>query len=99
MTTLRQTRTPIEADLLISRLRAAGLHPRDLRVWPHVTLAGADLFYRVEVPAEEVEPANQIIRSSNAEDEVLGPGRLPLGAIRIVVGIVIAMIAAGMLLP
>jgi hypothetical protein len=54
---LQQTRTQIEADLLISRLRAAGLHPSDLRVWPHVTLAGGDLFYGVEVPAAEVETA------------------------------------------
>ncbi len=99
MITLRQTRTPIEADLLISRLRAAGLHPSDLRLWPHVTLAGADLFYRVEVRADEVEPANQIIRSSESGDELRSAGRLPSSAIRIAIGIVIAAIAAGMLLP
>ncbi len=99
MTTLQQTRTQIEADLLISRLRAAGLHPSDLRIWPHVTLAGADLFYRVEVPADEVEPATQIIRPSGNGDEPRGAGRLPSGAIRVGLGIVIAMIAAGMLLP
>jgi hypothetical protein len=99
MITLRQTRTPIEADLLISRLRAAGLHPADLRVWPHVTLAGADLFFQVEVPADEVEPASQIIRSSESGDGLRAKGGLPSGALRIAIGIIIAAIAAGMLLP
>src|SRR5690242_12664537 len=99
MITLQQTRTPIEADLLISRLRAAGLHPSDLRIWPHVTLAGADLFYRVDVPADEAERADQIIRSSEGADGPRGGSSSLSDVIRIAIGIIIAAIAAGMLLP
>ena len=96
---LRQTRTQIEADLLISRLRAAGLHPSDLRVWPHVTLAGADLFYGVEVPAEEVESANELIQASEG-DAAPTINRDPRWVVmRLAVASVIAAIAAGMLLP
>ena len=95
---LRQTRTQIEADLLISRLRAAGLHPSDLRVWPHVTLAGADLFYNVEVPGEEVDSARQIIRATDDEAESV-IGHSPWIGMRIAVAIVIAAIAMGVLIP
>lgn len=96
---LRQTRTQIEADLLISRLRAAGLHPADLRVWPHVTMAGADLFYGVEVPAEEAEAANQVIRTADDGAEAVTIRYSPQAGIRIAIAIVIAVLALGMLLP
>jgi hypothetical protein len=96
---LKQTRTQIEAELLISRLRAAGLHPSDLRIWPHVTLAGADLFYRIEVPSEEAEAASQIIRATDADTGEPTKSQPHWAAIRIGIGILIALIAAGMLLP
>jgi hypothetical protein len=96
---LQQTRTQIEADLLISRLRAAGLHPSDLRVWPHVSLAGGDLFYGIEVPAEEVETANQILRGNDGNGETVRSGGSAWIALRIAIAIVIAAIAGGMLLP
>jgi len=96
--TLRQTRTQIEADLLISCLRAAGLHPADLRVWPHVTLAGADLFYSVNVPEDEAEAADQIVRSRD-EGEQLPLGSAGVVALRIAVGVLIACIGMGMLIP
>jgi len=95
---LRQTRTQIEADLLISRLRAAGLHPADLRIWPHVTLAGADLFYGVDVPVEELEAADQVIQAANSDGEALRSGSRSSG-IRLGIAIVIAVLAMGMLLP
>jgi hypothetical protein len=96
---LRQTRTQIEADLLISRLRAAGLHPSELRIWPHVTLAGADLFYNVEVPGEEVDSARQIIQATDDEGETVIAGHSPWIVMRIAVAIVIAAIAMGVLIP
>ena len=99
MITLRQTRTPIEADLLISRLRAAGLHPSDLRIWPHVTLAGADLFYSVEVPNDEVEPAQQVIRATADDREMSTVEHSSWIAMRIAVAIIIAAIAMGILIP
>ncbi len=96
---VRQTRTQIEAELLISRLRAAGLHPSDLRVWPHVTLAGGELFYHVEVPRDEVPAADRVIRSAADEDVGHGAPSLPWVPIRIGVALLIAALAAGMLLP
>jgi hypothetical protein len=95
---LQQARTQIEADLLISRLRAAGLHPSDLRVWPHVTLAGADLFYNVEIPGEEIDSAQQIIRATDYDREVsIGNSRWIV--MRIAIAIIIAAIAMGVLIP
>ena len=98
-TKLLQTRTQIEADLVISRLRAAGLHPSELRIWPHVTLAGADLFYTVEVPADEADAANQVIRAPadhgrpvSSPDSLWTP--LKLGLV-----LVLVAIALGMLIP
>jgi hypothetical protein len=96
---LRQTRTQIEADLVISRLRAAGLHPSDLRIWPHVTLAGADLFYGVDVPSEELEVADQIIRSAEPGQETASQSRSSWSVIKLGLVLVIVAIAAGMLLP
>ena len=96
---LRQTRTQIEADLLISRLRAAGLHPSDLRIWPHVTLAGANLFYDVEVPAEEAEAANQVIgRTENGDSLASRPNSTRI-ILRIGVALVLAALALGLALP
>ena len=96
---LRQTRTPIEADLLISRLRAAGLHPSELRVWPHVTLAGGDLFYDVDVPEEEVESARQIMGAVDSEQQT------PLANYsfgmtnKLAIAILLAAIVLGVVIP
>jgi hypothetical protein len=96
---IRQARTQIEADLLISRLRAAGLHPSDLRVWPHVTLAGADLFFNVEVPDEEIGSAEEIIRTADDEREIMGIGHSHWIVMRIAIALIIAAIAMGVLIP
>ena len=96
---LRQTPTQIEADLLISRLRAAGLHPSDLRIWPHVTLAGANLFYDVEVPAEEAEAANQVIGAKENSDGMPSRPNSTWILLRAGVALLLAALALGLLLP
>lgn len=59
--TVFRGRTQSEADLAISLLRSMGLHPMDLQTSPHITLAGAELSYRVEVPEAEAAQARQIL--------------------------------------
>ncbi len=63
--TVRTTRTQVEADLLISVLRDAGLHPLDLQTFGHVSFAGADIDYSVRVPASELAEARQILSQSD----------------------------------
>lgn len=45
-----ESRTQIEAELLISLLRQAGLHPLELGTSSHYSLAGVDIDYSVRVP-------------------------------------------------
>jgi hypothetical protein len=60
---LRTTRTSIEADVLIAALRAAGMHPLDLETASHISLAGTDISYHVEVPTAELSAAREFLRS------------------------------------
>ncbi|MBM3837504.1 MAG: hypothetical protein FJ398_06005 [Verrucomicrobia bacterium] len=43
-TTIRTARTAIEAEVILSALRAAGLHPVDLALSPHFSVAGTEIF-------------------------------------------------------
>ncbi len=96
---LQQTRTQIEADLLISRLRAAGLHPADLRIWPNVMLAGAELFYSVDVPTEEIESASQIIQVADSGGVTVGHDDPPGIGIRLAFAIILTGLAFGLVIP
>jgi len=49
--------TPAEAEVVISLLRANGIHPLDLEMSPRVFFAGADRWFHVRVPTEEIEAA------------------------------------------
>jgi hypothetical protein len=60
-----------EADLLVSALRAAGLHPLEVRTWPHITLAGAEIAYTVEVPSEENELARFVMKDLVRDPEAM----------------------------
>lgn len=62
-TTVRTARTAIEADLLLSVLRAADLHPVDLAMSPHFSLAGAETSYPIQVPAGEADRAREVLDS------------------------------------
>jgi hypothetical protein len=62
-TTVRTTQTASEADLMISVLRSAGLHPVELSLSPHFTLAGAEVFFPIQVPSEEHAAAKALLDS------------------------------------
>ncbi|MBL9134728.1 MAG: hypothetical protein JNK85_02620 [Verrucomicrobiales bacterium] len=65
--TVRTTRTQIEADLLISVLRDAGLHPLELETFGHVSFAGADIDYSVRVPGAELDEARAILAQFDSQ--------------------------------
>jgi hypothetical protein len=62
-TTVRRARTASEADLMISVLRSAGLHPVELSLSPHFGLAGAEVDFPIQVPSEEHAAAKEILDS------------------------------------
>ena len=62
-TTVRRARTASEADLMISVLRSAGLHPVELSLSPHFGLAGAEVDFPIQVPSEESAAAKEILDS------------------------------------
>ena len=96
---VHRTWTQIEAELAASLLASEGLHPAEVRAWPHVTFAGAELGFWVEVPADEAEAARQILQENEgAETSTARESSTPT-VLRIAVVVVIVMIAAGMLLP
>jgi len=51
-----------EAGVVISFLRAEGFHPLDLQTSPSFMLGGGDLFYHVQLPAQEVEAAIEALK-------------------------------------
>ena len=67
--TVCTTRTPIEADLLISVPRDAGLHPLELGTFGHVFLGGADIDYTVRVPAAEFSEARDLLRQCHGQKD------------------------------
>ena len=64
-TVVRTTRTLIEADLLIATLRNAGLHPVDLDISSHFSLAGSDVSYHIKVPTPEASGAKECLSQSD----------------------------------
>jgi len=59
---VRTARTAIEAEVLISVLRGAGLHPQELDTAGHFSLAGADVSFHVEVPTNELSAATELLK-------------------------------------
>ena len=68
-TTVRTTRTPMEAELVIASLRRAGLHPVELNTAAHFSLAGADIEYLVQVPTSEMAEATDVLNSYDTPKE------------------------------
>ncbi len=52
----------VEGNLIVSILGGKGLHPTPLRTLPQVSAAGIELSYGVEMPAEEVDSARQVLQ-------------------------------------
>jgi hypothetical protein len=95
---IHQTRTQIEADMAVSRLAAAGLHPDEVRPWPHVAFAGADIGFWVEVPAAEADAARQILTGEAAPAGQNNGSDLPR-ILKLAAVVVIIMVALGMVIP
>jgi hypothetical protein len=78
------SRTAAEAELVISLLRANEIHPLDLSMSASVFFAGADLWYHVRVPAEEIAAAQEVLRANECgqgiavDDHSPGQNRRPL---------------------
>jgi len=60
---VRTVRTAVEADMLITFMRSAGLHPLDLNTSSHFSLAGADIEFPIAVPSAELNLAREFLRS------------------------------------
>jgi hypothetical protein len=61
-TVIRTTRTAIEADLIVSFLRSAGMHPVDFSISPHFSLGGAEGSFPIEVPTTEAKSASDLLK-------------------------------------
>ena len=62
-TTIKTAQTAMEADMILSALRAAGLHPVELSLSPHFSLVGMNISFPIEVPTSETEAAREILDS------------------------------------
>jgi hypothetical protein len=62
---VRTVRTAVEADMLIAFMRSAGLHPLDLVTSSHISLAGADIAFHIEVPTDELNQAREFLGSQD----------------------------------
>jgi hypothetical protein len=59
---VRTVRTAVEADMLITFMRSAGLHPLDINTSSHFSLAGAGIEFPIEVPTEELDSARELLK-------------------------------------
>jgi len=59
----------MEAELVITSLRRAGLHPVELNTAAHFSLAGADIEYVVRVPTPEMAEAADVLNSYDNPQE------------------------------
>lgn len=96
---VHQAQTQIEAEMAVSLLAAAGLHPAEVRPWPHIMFAGADLGFWVEVPAEEVEAARQILSQRPASEPSPTLSSAVPTVLKAAVIVVLVLISLGVLLP
>ncbi|MEK9145220.1 MAG: hypothetical protein AAB339_06380 [Elusimicrobiota bacterium] len=61
--TILTAHDPAEGGMVVGLLKANGFHPVDLRTAAHATFAGAETFYRVEVPEAETKAAVEFLRA------------------------------------
>ena len=54
--------------MILSALRAAGVHPLDLSLSPHFSVAGTEISYAIEIPTDEAVAAREILQSYAASD-------------------------------
>ncbi len=66
--TLCRAQSAAEADQFISQLRRAGLHPVDSPLSSHVSPGGEEVFFPIQVPAEEADAAKELLDSYAARE-------------------------------
>ena len=57
-----------EAGMIISLLNSNDFHPIDLDMSSHVTFAGADIWYYVQVPKTEYETVKKFLIENGFKD-------------------------------
>jgi hypothetical protein len=62
--------TAVQAQVVISFLRAEGFHPLELQTSSSIWLAGADMSYHVQVPLEEVQAATEALKVNGYGDGI-----------------------------
>ena len=61
--TILTAHDPAEGGMVVGLLKANGFHPVDIMASAHATFAGAETFYRVEVPQAEAKAAVEFLRA------------------------------------
>jgi hypothetical protein len=59
------------AEMIRNLLEARGLHPMKLDYSAHVSVAGAEQGYFIEVPNQEVDQARAVLTDSNLEKHIV----------------------------
>lgn len=62
-TTVRTVQTAAEADVLIAALRAAGLHPLELKMTGHFAMGAVETSFPITVPTKELKAAREFLDS------------------------------------
>ena len=57
-----------EVGAVIARLKQEGYHPYDCQISDHVSVAGADMFYYVEVVEDEADAARDFLKKQGYEN-------------------------------
>ena len=61
-------RSSAEAGMVISLLKSNGFNPMELQTSPLVGIAGADLYYYVQIPVGEYESAKEFLLTNDFKD-------------------------------
>lgn len=63
-------RTSAEAGMIISFLETNGFNPLELNMSSHMTFAGVDQFYYVQIPEQEYNSAKSCLLEQNFSDVI-----------------------------
>lgn len=61
-------RNTAEAGMLISLLKENGFNPLELQTASHISIAGANIYYYVQIPKEEYEEAKKFLIKEGFKD-------------------------------
>ncbi|MFH1775937.1 MAG: hypothetical protein ABH952_00005 [Candidatus Omnitrophota bacterium] len=57
-----------EVEAVCALLKANGYNPYDIQISDHVSVAGADMYYYVQVPENEFESAKDFLKNHGYEN-------------------------------